>query len=232
LAVAIDQPDPLTRDYGTARAYVPSFRTKTILNSALPLSSAFEQEPLMDGLGTLDGQATKRTTDPLLAPFRLKHLLLKNRVMSTSHAISYQDDGKPKQRYQLYHEEKAKGGIALTMFGGASNIAPDSASLFGQLDVSNDDIIPYFQEFADRIHRHDCALMCQITHMGRRTTSYGGNWLPVIAPSRTRDAYTRSFPKEWTRTISPGWFRLTRMRPIAARRADSTDARCWRSRIS
>ena len=56
------------------------------------------------------------STDPLLQPFQLKGLTLKNRVMSTSHAISYGVDGFPQDRYQLYHEEKAKGGIALTMF--------------------------------------------------------------------------------------------------------------------
>lgn len=27
--------------------------------------------------------------DPLLEPFRLRHLVLKNRIMSTSHAIAY-----------------------------------------------------------------------------------------------------------------------------------------------
>ena len=83
--------------------------------------------------------------DPLFSPFRLKNLMLKNRVMSTSHAIAYGHENLPKQRYQLYHEEKAKGGIALTMFGGSSNIAPDSPSVFGQLYVGDDAIIPYFR---------------------------------------------------------------------------------------
>ncbi len=68
----------------------------------------------------------KVSKDPLMQPFQLRHLTLKNRVMSTRHAILYQVDGAPKQRYQLYHEEKAKGAIALTMFGGSSNVAPDS----------------------------------------------------------------------------------------------------------
>ena len=54
-------------------------------------------------------------TDPVLEPFQLKGLRLKNRIMSTAHAPSYVEDGKPKQRYRLYHEEKAKGGLALTM---------------------------------------------------------------------------------------------------------------------
>lgn len=136
------------------------------------------------------------SNDPLLQPFQLKHLRLKNRVMSTSHAISYGEEGKPKARYQLYHEEKAKGGIALSMFGGSSTISPDSPSIFGQLDVGDDSVIPYFQEFSERLHKHGCALMCQLTHMGRRTSSYAGNWLPIIAPSRKREPLKRCFPRE------------------------------------
>jgi 2,4-dienoyl-CoA reductase-like NADH-dependent reductase (Old Yellow Enzyme family) len=43
--------------------------------------------------------------------FQLKHLTLKNRVMSTSHEPAYSEDGMPKDRYRAYHVEKAKGGI-------------------------------------------------------------------------------------------------------------------------
>ena len=60
--------------------------------------------------------------DPLLQPFSLRHLTLKNRIMSTSHTMLYAVDGAPQARYQLYHEEKAKGGLALTMFGGSSAV--------------------------------------------------------------------------------------------------------------
>lgn len=134
--------------------------------------------------------------DPLLQPFQLKKLRIRNRIVSTPHAPAYAEDGKPKLRYQLYHEEKAKGGIGLTMFGGSSVVAPDSPSVFGQIDVSNDSVIPYFQEFADRIHRHDCGLICQISHLGRRTTWNAADWLPVIAPSRVREPAHRGFPKE------------------------------------
>ena len=52
------------------------------------------------------------TTDPLLQPFRLKHLTLKNRVMSTSHEPAYPEDGMPKERYRAYHVERARAGIA------------------------------------------------------------------------------------------------------------------------
>ena len=55
------------------------------------------------------------STDPLLQPYQLKHLTLRNRVMTTSHEPAYPEDGLPKDRYRLYHLERAKAGVALTM---------------------------------------------------------------------------------------------------------------------
>ena len=135
------------------------------------------------------------SNDPLFQPLQLGKLTLKNRIMSTSHAIAYQDDGKPKERYQAYHEEKARGGLALTMFGGSSNVDYDSASVFGQLYVGNDDIIPYFEQFSQRIHAQGAALMCQITHLGRRSADRGDWWVPTIGPSRSRERLHRAFCK-------------------------------------
>ncbi len=132
----------------------------------------------------------------LFEPFRLKHLTLKNRIISTSHAPAYADDGRPGERYQRYHEEKAKGGLAMTMFGGASAISPDSPPAFGQIQVGDDGIIPFFKAFAKRIHAHDVALMCQLSHAGRRTRAASGDWLPTLAPSPLREPAHGSMPKE------------------------------------
>jgi 2,4-dienoyl-CoA reductase-like NADH-dependent reductase (Old Yellow Enzyme family) len=131
--------------------------------------------------------------DPLLQPFQLRHLTLKNRIMSTSHTMLYSVDGAPQQRYQLYHEEKAKGGIALTMFGGSSSVTQDSATATGVVNLTQDSVIPHFQQFAERIHQYDCALMCQITHLGRRANTRTWDWLPTVAPSRSREV-DGSFP--------------------------------------
>ena len=116
--------------------------------------------------------------------------------MSPSHEPAYAEDGKPKLRYQLYHEEKAKGGIALTMFGGSTNVAPDSPPVFGQLYAGDDDIIPWFRQLADRMHAHGTATMVQLTHLGRRTVADDGDWLPTISASSVREPAHRSFPKE------------------------------------
>lgn len=139
-------------------------------------------------------------SDPLLQPFRLKHLTLRNRVMSTSHACGLGDaDGMPGETYQRYHEEKAKGGLALTMFGGSSYIGPDSTWSSGQLNVGTDRVIPFLQSFADRVHRHGAAIMIQITHLGRRGETNTQNWLPTIAPSPIREVLHRAIPREMDR---------------------------------
>ena len=133
--------------------------------------------------------------DPLLEPFRLGHLSLRNRILSTAHACGLEEGGMPGERYQAYHEEKARGGLALTMFGGSSNVAPDSPNVFRQLNVGVDAIVPYLQQFSARVHAQGAAIMCQITHLGRRGEPYAGEWLPTIGPSPVRETLHRSFPK-------------------------------------
>lgn len=140
--------------------------------------------------------STEHNNDPLFQPLQIKHLTLKNRIMSTSHACGMDDLGMPAERYQRYHEEKAKGGLALTMFGGSSNVAPDSPSVFNQLNVSDDCVIPHFQKFSERIHHHGAALMCQITHLGRRGDALAQDWLPTVAPSPVRETLHRNIPRE------------------------------------
>ena len=134
--------------------------------------------------------------DPLLQPFRLKHLELRNRIISTSHEPAYSEDALPKLRYQLYHEEKAKGGIAMTMFGGSTLVDRDSPPAFGNLYAGSDEIVPYFKQLSNRVHSQGAALMCQITHLGRRTSPYVEDWLPTVAASCVREPAHRSFPKE------------------------------------
>lgn len=137
-----------------------------------------------------------RQSDPLMQAFRIKQVHLKNRIVSTSHAIGLTDEAMPKERYQRYHEEKAIGGIALSMFGGSSNVGPDSPNFFNQIDVGTDEAIPHFKSFAERMHRHGTALMCQLTHLGRRGTPYVGDWLSTIGPSAIRETLHRSIPRE------------------------------------
>ncbi len=121
-------------------------------------------------------------------------------MVSTSHEPAYGEAGMPTDRYRAYHVEKARGGVGLTMIGGSAVVAPDSPPSFGNLLLYRDEIVPWMRRLADEVHAEGAAVMCQITHLGRRTSNYTGDWLPVVFPSRVREAQHRSFPKiaeEW-----------------------------------
>jgi 2,4-dienoyl-CoA reductase-like NADH-dependent reductase (Old Yellow Enzyme family) len=137
-----------------------------------------------------------QSKDPLLQPYRLKHLTLKNRIMSTSHEPAYSEEGMPKDRYRLYHREKARGGMALTMTAGSAIVSEDSPPAFGNLYAYSDEIVPWLKKIADDCHEHDCAVMIQLTHLGRRTGWNKGDWLPVLSASSVREPAHRAFPKE------------------------------------
>jgi 2,4-dienoyl-CoA reductase-like NADH-dependent reductase (Old Yellow Enzyme family) len=136
------------------------------------------------------------STDPLLQPFRLRHLTFRNRVIVTAHEPAYSDDGMPKARYRRYHEERARGGVALTMTAGSAIVAPDSPAVFGNLHLHDDRIVPWLRELTDAVHAHGALVMIQITHLGRRTVWNRADWLPVVAPSPVREPAHRGFPKE------------------------------------
>ncbi|MEM7221532.1 MAG: NADH:flavin oxidoreductase [Pseudomonadota bacterium] len=143
---------------------------------------------------------TETRSDPLFQPLDIKGLRLKNRIMSTSHACGLGDDNHmPGEAYQRYHLEKAKGGLALTMFGGSSYIDRDSLWASGQLNMADDRVIPHLRQFSERIHGAGAALMIQITHLGRRAETNTQNWLPAIAPSVVRETGHRAIPREMDR---------------------------------
>lgn len=133
--------------------------------------------------------------DPLLQPYRLKHLNLRNRMMSTAHEPGYTDEGLPKDRYRLYHAEKARGGMALTMIGGSSVIDLDSPQSFGNIQLHKDEAVRWLRELADDVHSHGAAVMIQMTHMGARGKWNTADWLPLVAPTSMPEPVHRHFPK-------------------------------------
>jgi len=133
--------------------------------------------------------------DPLLQPFQLKHLTLKNRIMTTSHEPAYPEDGMPKERYRAYHEERAKAGVALAMTAGSAAVSKDSPPVFNNVLAYSDEVVPWIQNLTDACHEHGCAVMIQLTHLGRRTTWNKGDWLPSVSSSKHREPAHRAFPK-------------------------------------
>ena len=133
--------------------------------------------------------------DPLLQSFQLKHLNLKNRIITTSHEPAYNEDGFPKDRYIAYHLERAKGGIAMTMTAGSAVVSKDSPPSFDNIHAYKDEVVPWIKKLTDTIHDHDCKIMIQLTHLGRRTSWSKGDWLPSLSSGKHREPAHKAFPK-------------------------------------
>ncbi|NWD68993.1 NADH:flavin oxidoreductase [Pseudomonas gingeri] len=134
--------------------------------------------------------------DPLLQPYQLKHLTLRNRIMTTAHEPAYPVDGMPKDLYRAYHVERAKAGVALTMTAGSAAVSRDSPPVFNNILAYKDEVVGWMRDLTDACHEHGAAVMIQLTHLGRRTRWDKGDWLPVVSPSFEREASHRSFPKK------------------------------------
>lgn len=140
------------------------------------------------------------SNDPLLQPYQLKHLTLRNRIMTTSHEPAYPEDGMPKDRYRLYHLERAKAGVAMVMTAGSAAVSKDSPPVFNNVLAYKDEVVPWMRRIADDCHEAGAAVMIQLTHLGRRTRWDKGDWLPVLAAGPAREPSHRAFPKvmeEW-----------------------------------
>jgi len=71
---------------------------------------------------------------PLFEPFSIKQVVIRNRFVSTSHAPGYAVDGNITQRYIDYEAEKAKGGVGLVQFGGATAVSIENSFHYGQIN--------------------------------------------------------------------------------------------------
>jgi len=135
------------------------------------------------------------SNDPLLQPWQLKHLKLRNRLFISAHEPAYPEDGMPKGRYRAYHVERARAGIALTMTAGSAAVSRDSPPVFNNILAYKDEVVRWMRELTDACHEHGAAVMIQLTHLGRRTRWDKADWLPVPAPTLEREPSHRAFPK-------------------------------------
>src|SRR5256885_10824539 len=121
----------------------------------------------------------------LFTPVRVGAVTLKNRIYSSGHAEAMAEGGRPTERLRRYHEAKARGGCALTIFGGSSSVHPSSpAAAWKQIANHDDAIIPTYRVLADAVHAHGCLVFPQLPHLGRRAQADGEEANVLLAPSQ------------------------------------------------
>ena len=134
------------------------------------------------------------THEVLFQPLTIKGVTIPNRFVSTSHQPGYAARGRVTERYLRYEAEKARGGVGLVQFAGATSVSIENCYYYGQLDATTDAVVPDLQRMADAIHRHGAACTAQLTHGGRRERYDIANWIPAFGASCRRELKHRAFP--------------------------------------
>lgn len=133
--------------------------------------------------------------DPLLTPYTVAGLPLKNRIVSTAHSSRYTSGGIPTERYRRYQEQKARGGVGLVSLGGSAVVGRDSAPAFGNITMYKDEVVEPLARITESCHNHGSGVIIQLTHMGRRTDDHTSDWLPTVSSAAMREPAHRSYPK-------------------------------------
>jgi len=133
----------------------------------------------------------------LFSPIQVGSVTLKNRIYSSGHAEAMAEGGRPGDRLTRYHAAKARGGCALTIFGGSSSVHRSSpAAAWKQIANHDDSIIAPYRALADAVHAHGCLVFTQLTHMGRRAQADGEEADVLLAPSQIPERVHRDVPHE------------------------------------
>ena len=152
------------------------------------------------------GQAGRR---PMFAPFHLRDMALKNRIVVSPMAQYRAVDGCPTDWHFVHYAERAKGGAALVYTEMAcvspeARITPGCPGLYAPAHEAA------WQRLVDFVHAEtDAKICCQIGHAGRKASvqvpweadeaplTHGG-W-PVIGPSPLPWSPLHPTPRQMTR---------------------------------
>jgi len=119
----------------------------------------------------------------LLAPFRIKGVTLKNRIVKSGQWTVYAEpDGSIGDRLVAYYDDLASGGVGLITVEESVCDFPLGASRMPHIRLDDDRFIPGLARLAAAVHRHGCPIFIQITHAGPAHAPEPGGERPV-APS-------------------------------------------------
>ena len=102
----------------------------------------------------------------LLKPGRIGGMNLRNRMIVTAMGVNFgEDEGSSGERVLHYHEEQAKGGVALIISGACGVAYPVGQVQPRQVAISDDRYIPGLKRVVDAVHRHGAKFAVQL-HQG------------------------------------------------------------------
>ncbi|MEO3854289.1 FAD-dependent oxidoreductase [Acrocarpospora sp. B8E8] len=121
---------------------------------------------------------------PLLEPFLLGGVYLRNRVFVAGHTTNFGHDNRPTVRHVDYHAERANGGAGMIITE-AIRVHPTSAGRHISLGSFDDASIPAYAAVAEAVRAGGAAIFAQIMHAGRQASGDATRtaaWAPAGVP--------------------------------------------------
>lgn len=131
------------------------------------------------------------TTDPIFAPLRFRNLTVKNRLMRSSisgRIDNYDGSGTPARI--AWEEGFAAGGVGAIISAHVpvhvrGRVLPNYAFM------DSDERVPFWRAVAERVHRHDCKFIIQLSHAGRQQDIGGveNRGLPALSATSQTEPF-------------------------------------------
>ena len=146
---------------------------------------------------------------PMFAPFQLKDMHLKNRIVVSPMAQYKAEDGMPTDWHFVHYCERAKGGAGL-IYTEMTCVSPEGRITPGCPGLYTPEQEAAWKRIVDFVHREtDAKICCQLGHAGRKaSTKIGwegtdapldeGNW-EIISPSAIPWDKDNQTPREMSR---------------------------------
>lgn len=146
---------------------------------------------------------------PMFLPFRLRGLLLSNRIVVSPMATYSATDGMPNDFHLVHLGARALGGAGL-IFTEMTCVTPEGRITPGCPGIWSDEQMASWRRIVDFVHaQSDAAICLQLGHAGPKgSTKVGwegydepldaGNW-PLLAPSEVAWSDANQVPKAMTR---------------------------------
>lgn len=132
----------------------------------------------------------------LFSPIKIGKMELKNRIILPALHLGYTPKGAVNDRLIEFYKERALGGAALLIVGGAY-VDKLGTGGPGFLAVDDDSYIEGYRKLTEAIHQGGAKAALQLFHAGRYTNSRSSG-SQSLAPSAVASKLTREVPKEMT----------------------------------
>ena len=143
----------------------------------------------------------------LFSPLRLRRLELRNRFVFQPHFTALgTPDGHPSDAHVAYHEERARGGVALIVTESQA-VHPTGKMSRKFINAWDPVVIPKLRAITDAVHAHGALIFSQLTHGGHTSLEHPPHilWAPTQMPEPSSHFSTKAMDADDIKAVIAGF---------------------------